>query len=165
MTPLYAEFAHARKAAWIEILLVESSPEKAGETIRAIQQCPDLCRVSLVKDGAEAIQFLRHSGVYARTPRPDMILLDFHLARGDGPELLAALRADEQLKSIPLVFLAHGKEPGKRMAEPKTSCLPAAWPLRAGETWQEFTRPLAKESGDVDIEPKEWPAGDDRPAY
>ncbi len=120
MTPLYAEFANGKRlATFIEVLLVESNLENAGETIRAIQQCPEPCRVSLVRDGTEALQFLRRGGIYARTPRPDVILLNPRLAKGDGPQLLAALRTDEQLKSIPLALLAYRQEPGKRPAEPE----------------------------------------------
>ena len=63
------------------------------------------CRISLVPDGDEAMNFLRRQGVLARAPRPDLILLDMELPKKDGREVLAEIRADEDLKSIPVVVL------------------------------------------------------------
>lgn len=89
----------------MEILLVEDDLEDAGLTIDALKQGHVQCRISLVCDGEEALEFLHHVGKYARTPRPDIILLDLHLPKRSGREVLAEVRADEQLSRIPVVVL------------------------------------------------------------
>ena len=89
----------------MEILLVEDSLEDAGLTIQALKEGQVECRVSLVRDGEEAMDFLLHKGVYARTPRPDLILLDLQLPKKDGREVLAEVRADAQLRVVPVVVL------------------------------------------------------------
>jgi CheY-like chemotaxis protein len=63
------------------------------------------CRVSLVLDGEEAMEFLHQEGIYAQAPRPDLILLDLKLPKKDGREVLGEIRADEQLQRIPVVIL------------------------------------------------------------
>lgn len=89
----------------MEILLVEDNLEDAGLTIRALREGQVECRVSLVRDGEEAMVFLHHKSVYAKAPRPDLILLDLHLPKKDGREVLSEVRADEQLQGIPVVVL------------------------------------------------------------
>jgi CheY-like chemotaxis protein len=89
----------------MEILLVEDNLEDAGSAIRALQQGGVKCRVSLVRDGEEAMHFLRAEGIYAKAPRPDLILLDLKLPKKHGREVLAEIRADAQLADIPVVVL------------------------------------------------------------
>lgn len=89
----------------MEILLVEDNLEDARVTIEALRAENVRCRVSLVPDGHEAMNFLRRQGVLARAPRPDLILLDMELPKKDGRQVLAEIRADEDLKSIPVVVL------------------------------------------------------------
>jgi two-component system response regulator len=62
-----------------------------------------------VEDGAAALAFLRRQGQYAMSPRPDIILLDLNLPRKSGQEVLAEMKADEDLKSIPVVILTTSK--------------------------------------------------------
>src|SRR5919202_2582373 len=59
----------------------------------------------VVGDGVEALQFLRHEGPYADAPTPDLVLLDLNLPRMDGREVLAQLKSDPELASIPVVVL------------------------------------------------------------
>ena len=89
----------------MEILLVEDDLEDAGTTIGALRRGDVACRVSLVRDGEEAIEFLFRQGKYRRAPRPDLILLDLNLPKKTGREVLAELRADEQLARLPVVVL------------------------------------------------------------
>jgi len=89
----------------MEILLVEDNMEDAGVTIRALKQGDFQCRVSLVKDGEEAMSFLSRLGIFAKAPRPDLILLDIQLPKKDGRQVLTEIRADEKLQSIPVVVL------------------------------------------------------------
>ena len=74
-------------------------------TIEALHQGDVPCRVSLVRDGEEAMDFLLRRDRYRRVPRPDLILLDFNLPKKSGREVLQDLKADPQLESIPVVVL------------------------------------------------------------
>lgn len=89
----------------MEILLVEDSLEDARLTMQALREGNVQCRVSLVRDGQEALDFLHSTGIFARAPRPDLILLDMQLPKLDGREVLAAVRGDERLESVPVVVL------------------------------------------------------------
>jgi CheY-like chemotaxis protein len=62
-------------------------------------------QLHVVSDGVDAMAFLRQEGEYADAPTPDLILLDLNLPRMDGREVLAAIKADERLKTIPVVVL------------------------------------------------------------
>ena len=89
----------------MEILLVEDALEDAGITIDALKQGHVRCRVSLVRDGEAALEFLYHRRLYARAPRPDLILLDLHLPKRSGREVLEEVKADQALERIPVVVL------------------------------------------------------------
>jgi CheY-like chemotaxis protein len=93
----------------IEILLVEDSPSDAELTLEALQMAKLRNRVSVVEDGVQAMEFLRRQGPYADAPRPDLILLDLELPRKDGREVLAEIKADENLKSIPVAVLTASR--------------------------------------------------------
>ena len=89
-----------------QVLLVEDDPADAGLAKRAIREGNIPCDVHHVKDGVEALEFLRRRGErFAAAPRPDLILLDLNMPRMDGREALAALKGDPELKSIPVVVL------------------------------------------------------------
>jgi len=62
-----------------------------------------------VKDGVEAMEFLRGEGRFKAAPRPDIILLDLNLPRKDGREVLQEIKSDEKLKRIPVVVLTTSK--------------------------------------------------------
>ena len=89
----------------MEILLVEDNLENAKGTIQALKWGHVQCRVSLVCDGAEALSFLYRKGEFAQAPTPDLILLDMQLPKKDGWHVLAEIRANEELKDIPVVVL------------------------------------------------------------
>jgi CheY-like chemotaxis protein len=89
----------------MEILLVEDSLSDARLTIEALRSGPMQHRLTLVCDGLEAMDFLRQQGRFSRAPRPDLILLDLHLPKLDGREMLREIRADHELKRIPVVVL------------------------------------------------------------
>ena len=89
----------------MEILLVEDNLGDAGFTMKALKEGNVQCRVSLVSNGEEAMEFLRRGGIYAQVPRPDLILLDLYLPKKDGREVLREVRSDEQLTHIPVVVL------------------------------------------------------------
>lgn len=89
----------------IEILLVEDSPSDTELTIEALSEAKVANHMSAVQDGVEALAFLRREGAFAGAPRPDLILLDLNLPRKDGREVLSELKADADLKTIPVVVL------------------------------------------------------------
>jgi two-component system, chemotaxis family, response regulator Rcp1 len=93
----------------IEILLVEDSPSDAEFTIEALKEAKMRNHLSLVEDGVQAMEFLRHQGKYAQAPRPDLIMLDLNLPRKDGREVLAELKADNNLQTIPVVVLTTSR--------------------------------------------------------
>ncbi|MEQ8536915.1 MAG: response regulator [Coleofasciculus sp. D1-CHI-01] len=89
----------------IEILLVEDSPSDADLTVDAFSEARVLNNLHWVKDGVEALTFLRRQGQYSDVPRPDLILLDLNMPKKDGREVLAEIKADSQLKRIPVIIL------------------------------------------------------------
>mgnify|MGYP001104896520 CR=1 FL=1 len=89
----------------MEILLVEDNLEDAGLAIQSLREGGLECRITLVRDGQEALDFLHRRGIYARAPRPDLVLLDLYLPKKDGREVLADIRADATLRSLPVVVL------------------------------------------------------------
>jgi len=89
----------------IEILLVEDSPSDAELARETLSEAKVFNCLHIVEDGVEAMAFLRQQGEYARSPRPDLILLDLNLPRKDGREVLADIKADAQLSCIPVVIL------------------------------------------------------------
>jgi CheY-like chemotaxis protein len=88
-----------------EILLVEDSPTDVLMTREAFEQAKLLVNLHVVEDGVEAIAFLRKAGPYGNAPRPDIILLDWNLPKKDGREVLAEVKVDADLKTIPIVVL------------------------------------------------------------
>ena len=93
----------------IEILLVEDSPSDAEFTVEALKEAKVRNHLSLVEDGVQAMEFLRRQGKYAQAPRPDLIMLDLNLPRKDGREVLAEMKADNNLKMIPVVVLTTSR--------------------------------------------------------
>lgn len=89
----------------MEILLVEDGLMDARVTIEALRSGGIQHRLTLIRDGEEALAFLHQSGRFARAPRPDLILLDLMLPKKTGVEVLTELRGDAKLRSIPVVVL------------------------------------------------------------
>lgn len=95
----------SRPQSPIEILLVEDSPDDADLMIGALKDGELEMRVSLVEDGEEAIDYLRRLGAHVAAPQPDLILLDLHLPRKSGFEVLAEIKEDPKLRRIPIVIM------------------------------------------------------------
>jgi CheY-like chemotaxis protein len=94
------------------ILLVEDNPKDAELTLTALARCQLLNKIVHVRDGALALDYLRCEGVYAQTHHgdPAVVLLDLKLPKVNGLEVLEAVRADADLRSIPIVMLTSSKE-------------------------------------------------------
>ncbi len=90
----------------MEILLVEDSQLDARLTILALRRVPFRYRLTVVRDGEEALRFLRHEGVYSKSPQPDVILLDLLLPKLDGLQVLEKVRQSAGLELIPVVVLS-----------------------------------------------------------
>jgi len=93
----------------VEILLVEDSPSDAILAKEALIEAKVHNHLHHVEDGVEALAFLRREGKYAGAPRPGLILLDLNLPRKDGREVLAEIKADPSLATIPVVVLTSSR--------------------------------------------------------
>ncbi len=89
----------------IEVLLVEDSPGDVRLTQEAFRDANSSIHLSVASDGVEAMAFLKRTGPHANAPRPDLILLDLNLPKMDGREVLAHIKENEDLKTIPTVIL------------------------------------------------------------
>jgi CheY-like chemotaxis protein len=89
----------------VEILLVEDNPGDARLAVEVLKDARVRNNMSTVTDGVAALAFLRHEGDYANVPRPDLILLDLNLPKKNGLEVLAEIKADRNLRLIPVVIL------------------------------------------------------------
>ena len=89
----------------IEVLLVEDSPGDIRLTQEALRDANRLIHLHVAFDGVEAMAFLRRTGPHVHAPRPDLILLDLNLPRMDGREVLALIKGDASLKTIPTIIL------------------------------------------------------------
>jgi CheY-like chemotaxis protein len=89
----------------IEMLLVEDSPGDVRLTQEAFRDANSLIRLHVASDGVEAMAFLRREGDHILAPRPDLILLDLNLPKMDGREVLAQIKGDDALKTIPTLIL------------------------------------------------------------
>jgi two-component system, chemotaxis family, response regulator Rcp1 len=88
-----------------EVLLVEDSPGDVRLTQEAFRDANMSIRLHVATDGVEAMAFLKREGSHVHAPRPDLILLDLNLPRMDGREVLAQIKEDPNLKTIPTVIL------------------------------------------------------------
>lgn len=93
----------------VDILLVEDSPTDVLLAQEALEHAKVLNKLHVVSDGVEAIQFLRREGQFKDALRPDLVLLDLNLPRKDGREVLEEIKADPELKRIPIVVLTTSK--------------------------------------------------------
>ncbi|MFQ5733367.1 MAG: response regulator [Planctomycetaceae bacterium] len=102
----------------MEILLVEDSLMFARITMGALRNNEVKHRLTWLSDGGPALEFLHRRGVYARAPRPDLILLDLGLPGKDGREVLAEIKADDDLRTIPVVIMTGSEsEEDRRLSE------------------------------------------------
>jgi two-component system, chemotaxis family, response regulator Rcp1 len=93
----------------IEILLVEDNPGDVRLTVEGLNEGKVHNNLHVARDGVEALAFLRREGNYSDAVRPDLILLDLNLPRKDGREVLADIKADPDLKTIPVVVLTTSR--------------------------------------------------------
>jgi chemotaxis family two-component system response regulator Rcp1 len=97
--------AHRFQCDLIDILLVEDNPGDVRLTREAIKEAKLRNNLFVCADGEEALDFLHQRGKHAHAVRPDLVLLDLNLPRKSGREVLAEVKDDPDLKSIPIVIL------------------------------------------------------------
>jgi chemotaxis family two-component system response regulator Rcp1 len=93
------------KGSTIEVLLVEDSPGDIRLMHEAFRVANNRVRLNVATDGVEALAFLRQRGIYSNCPRPDLILMDLNLPKMGGHEVLAQIKGDPSLKTIPAIIL------------------------------------------------------------
>jgi CheY-like chemotaxis protein len=108
----------------INILLVEDSRADARLIKEVFAEEKISVDINVVKDGEEALAYVRKEGAYKTSLRPDLILLDLNMPKKDGREVLAELKADESFKSIPVVILttSQAEEDVLKSYELQASC-------------------------------------------
>jgi len=89
----------------LQVLLVEDNPGDVRLTREAFKDAKMHLEMHVVGDGVEAMEFLHRLGKFAAKPRPDLILLDLNLPRKDGRDVLAEIKGDSSLMTIPVVIL------------------------------------------------------------
>ena len=93
----------------IEILLVEDNPADVRLMVEVLKETKVRNTLTIAADGIEALDLLRRTGKYTHATRPGLILLDLNLPKKDGRQVLAELKADPDLKRIPVVILTSSK--------------------------------------------------------
>ncbi|MCA9247403.1 MAG: response regulator [Planctomycetales bacterium] len=95
----------------IELLLVEDNPADVRLAREALREAQVEVNLTSAEDGVVALEMLRQQAPFEETPRPDIILLDLNLPSVDGHTLLAEIKRDERLRSIPVVVLTTSSDP------------------------------------------------------
>jgi two-component system, chemotaxis family, response regulator Rcp1 len=90
---------------FVTLLLVEDNPGDIRLVQETFRTGPEAYDIHVAEDGQEALDFLRRRPPFEKAPRPDIILLDLNLPRKNGREVLADIKADEDLKTIPVIIL------------------------------------------------------------
>ena len=101
-----SEMTLVQDAEPFQILLVEDSASDISMTREALRDSRDLTEINVVRDGIEAMDYLRGEGAFVGMPRPDLVLLDLNMPRMGGREVLSAMKADVSLMQIPVVVLS-----------------------------------------------------------
>lgn len=96
---------NAKRKKRFNILLVEDNLADIRLTEEVINQSQIISNLNVVKDGVEAINFLKKVGKYSKMTRPDLILLDLNLPKKNGLEVLKEIKQDDHLKRIPIIVL------------------------------------------------------------
>ena len=93
------------------VLIVDDDPGDVLIIQEALHGSPRRRRLHVADDGQQALSFLRRTGRHRTAPRPDLVLLDLNMPRVDGRQVLAAVKGDPELRSIPVVVLTTSSTP------------------------------------------------------
>jgi CheY-like chemotaxis protein len=95
----------------LSVLLVDDDEGDLLMIQEALDSGTGAHEIHVAHDGQEALEFLRQQGRFRDAPRPDLVLLDLNMPRMDGRQVLAAVKADEKLRKIPIVVLTTSRAP------------------------------------------------------
>jgi two-component system, chemotaxis family, response regulator Rcp1 len=93
----------------VEVLLVEDNPGDVRLTQEALKEGRVMVNLTVAADGVEAMEVLNRKGPYKDKPRPDLILLDLNLPKKNGREVLLEIKADAELRRIPVIVMTTSK--------------------------------------------------------
>jgi two-component system, chemotaxis family, response regulator Rcp1 len=119
----------------IDILLVEDNEGDARLLRESLLETNTIARLHVATDGLEAMAFLRYQGRYLDAPRPDLILLDLQMPKMDGLEVLAQVKADPWLRTIPIIVLTTSQAEADIVQSYKL--MASCYLAKRGE-WKEF---------------------------
>jgi CheY-like chemotaxis protein len=94
----------------VDILMIEDDPGDIRLTQEALRESGLPAQLHLARNGVEAMAFLHREGAYQEKPRPDLILLDLNLPKKDGREVLEEVKADPNLRRIPVLVLTTSED-------------------------------------------------------
>ncbi len=89
----------------VDILLAEDNPTDVFFIKEALKRCRFSVRLGVVRNGEEALTYLRHQGSFAERPHPDLVMLDLNLPRKNGWEVLTEIKQDYELNPIPVLII------------------------------------------------------------
>jgi two-component system, chemotaxis family, response regulator Rcp1 len=95
----------------IAVLLVEDNPGDVGLIREALREAKRDLRLHVARDGAEAVEFMHRQGRHTDAPRPHLVLLDLNLPNMGGREVLARIKGDAHLRSIPVIVMTSSDAP------------------------------------------------------
>src|SRR3712207_4221886 len=98
-----------RQSRRVEVLLVEDNPGDVRLTQEALKEGRVMVNLTVAADGVEAMEILNRKGEYKEKPRPDLILLDLNLPKKNGREVLLEIKADAELRRIPVIVMTTSK--------------------------------------------------------
>lgn len=107
----------------IQILIVEDNPGDVFLVREALKQSSMRCEINHVADGEKAVDFLQRRGSFQEAVRPDLVLLDLNLPKRSGWEVFEEMRAEDDLRDVPVVILSSSGAPedvGRAQASPSS---------------------------------------------
>jgi two-component system, chemotaxis family, response regulator Rcp1 len=106
---LMASVSNKASGRPVEVLLVEDNPGDVRLTQEALKEGRVMVNLTVAADGVEAMEILNRKGPYKEKPRPDLILLDLNLPKKNGREVLLEIKADAELRRIPVIVMTTSK--------------------------------------------------------
>lgn len=94
----------------LDILMVEDDREQSSMIVDTARVCQSTIRWEIVEDGEKALDFLRRQGAYASRPKPSLVLLDLHLPKLNGVDVLRTIKSEHSLRGLPVIIMSSSRE-------------------------------------------------------